>query len=211
MRSTQDRDRPTAARNPRRLAAAIISIYGRSRASVSVSQFTIAGVPKPRLLAPAGVAASVALLPLVVVMLAPRHAERRAGGGHEAAAVALPRADVGSPLLLDGDDQADVPGRLCGCARNPPHMDLRGRRELESFTARRIFLPRYTATPPPRLFRGIVSKMRQALTFSATIGNDDPAMRTLAVISILALLTISGAVVSDHILTSGQQAMHRTN
>jgi hypothetical protein len=53
--------------------------------------------------------------------------------------------------------------------------------------------------------------MRQALTFSATIGHDDPGMRTLAVISILALLTISGAVVSDHILTSAQLATHRTN
>jgi hypothetical protein len=53
--------------------------------------------------------------------------------------------------------------------------------------------------------------MRQALTFSATIGNDDLPMRTLAVISLLALLTISGAVVSDHILTSDQQAAHRTN
>ena len=36
-------------------------------------------------------------------------------------------------------------------------------------------------------------------------------MKTLAVISILALLTISGAVVSDQILTSDQQTTHRTN
>jgi hypothetical protein len=36
-------------------------------------------------------------------------------------------------------------------------------------------------------------------------------MKTLAVISILALLTISGAVVSDQILTSDHQATHRTN
>jgi hypothetical protein len=64
---------------------------------------------------------------------------------------------------------------------------------------------------PPRLFLRLVLKMRQALTFSATIGHDDRAMRTLAVISILALLTISGAVVSDHILTSAQQVTHRTN
>jgi hypothetical protein len=61
------------------------------------------------------------------------------------------------------------------------------------------------------LFLGMVLKMRQALTFSATIGNDDPGMRTLAVISLLALLTISGAVVSDQILTSDQQMTHRTN
>jgi hypothetical protein len=58
---------------------------------------------------------------------------------------------------------------------------------------------------------GIVLKMRQALTFSATIGRDDHPMRTLAVISILALLTISGAVVSDMILTSSQPSAHRTN
>jgi hypothetical protein len=36
-------------------------------------------------------------------------------------------------------------------------------------------------------------------------------MKTLAVISILALLTISGAVVSDQILTSDHQATHKTN
>ena len=82
-------------------------------------------------------------------------------------------------------------------------MDLRRRRELA---------PDYFCRdPPPRLFLRIVLKMRQALTFSATIGIDDPSMQTLAVISILALLTISGAVVSDHILTSDQQATHRTN
>jgi hypothetical protein len=50
-----------------------------------------------------------------------------------------------------------------------------------------------------------VQKMRQALTFSATIENDHPAMKTLAVISILALLTISGAAYTDQILTSDQQ------
>jgi hypothetical protein len=61
------------------------------------------------------------------------------------------------------------------------------------------------------IFPGTVLKMRQALTFSATIGRDDHPMRTLAVISILALLTISGAVVSDQILTSGQPSAHRTN
>jgi hypothetical protein len=61
------------------------------------------------------------------------------------------------------------------------------------------------------LFPGIVLKMRQALTFSATIRHDHWSMKTLAVISILALLTVSGAVVSDLILTGDQQAMHRTN
>lgn len=61
------------------------------------------------------------------------------------------------------------------------------------------------------MFPGIVLKMRQALTFSATIRHDDLPMKTLAVISILALLTISGAVVSDLIMTGDQQAIHRTN
>ena len=61
------------------------------------------------------------------------------------------------------------------------------------------------------MFPCIVLKMSQALTFSATIRHDDLPMKTLAVISILALLTISGAVVSDQILTSDQQTTHRTN
>ena len=46
--------------------------------------------------------------------------------------------------------------------------------------------------------------MRQALTFSATIENDGVAMKTLTVISILALLTISGAAYTDQILTGDQ-------
>jgi hypothetical protein len=66
-------------------------------------------------------------------------------------------------------------------------------------------------TSAPRLFPASSLKMRQALTFSATIGRHHQAMRTLAVISVLALLTISGAVVSDLILTSGQPSAHRTN
>jgi hypothetical protein len=61
------------------------------------------------------------------------------------------------------------------------------------------------------LFLGFVLKKRQALTFSATIGNDDHPMKTLAVISILALLTISGAVLSDLILTSDQHTTQRAN
>ena len=40
---------------------------------------------------------------------------------------------------------------------------------------------------------GLVPKMRQVLTFLATIGTDHRSMKTLAVISILALLTIFGA------------------
>ena len=57
----------------------------------------------------------------------------------------------------------------------------------------------------PRLFLGLVLKKRQALTFSATIGNDDHYMKTLAVISILALLTITGAAYTDQLLTGEQQ------
>jgi hypothetical protein len=53
--------------------------------------------------------------------------------------------------------------------------------------------------------------MRQALTFLATIGTDHDGMRTLAVISILALLTISGAAYTDQLLTSDQQAAQRAN
>ena len=56
------------------------------------------------------------------------------------------------------------------------------------------------------MFPRFVLKMRQALTFFATIQNDGVAMKTLAVISILALLTISGAAYTDQILT-GDQAM----
>jgi hypothetical protein len=63
----------------------------------------------------------------------------------------------------------------------------------------------------PRLFLWFVQKRRQALTFLATIQNDDPSMRTLAVISILALLTISGAAYTDQILTSDRQAAQRVN
>lgn len=54
------------------------------------------------------------------------------------------------------------------------------------------------------MFLWFVPKMRQALTFSATIQNDHRPMKMLAVISILALLTISGAAYTDRILTSDQ-------
>ena len=54
--------------------------------------------------------------------------------------------------------------------------------------------------------------MRQALTFSATIRHDVNEMQTITIITILALLTISGAAISDRILT-GQEpaAMMATN
>jgi hypothetical protein len=51
----------------------------------------------------------------------------------------------------------------------------------------------------------LVHKTRQALTFLATIEKDDHGMKTLAVISILALLTISGAAYTDQLLTGDQQ------
>jgi hypothetical protein len=57
----------------------------------------------------------------------------------------------------------------------------------------------------------LVQKMRQALTFLATIENDHHGMKTLAVISILALLTISGAAYTDQLLTSDQQTMQRAD
>ena len=55
------------------------------------------------------------------------------------------------------------------------------------------------------IFLLIVPKMRQALTFFATIQNDHQSMKTLVVISILALLTITGAVYTDQLMTSAQQ------
>jgi len=61
------------------------------------------------------------------------------------------------------------------------------------------------------MFLLFVQKMQQALTFLATIENDDRAMKTLAVISILALLTISGAAYTDQLLTSDQQTAQRAN
>ena len=53
--------------------------------------------------------------------------------------------------------------------------------------------------------------MRQRLTFLATIGTDDLVMKTLFVVSILALLTMGGAAISDQFLTSDQQAAQRVN
>jgi len=53
--------------------------------------------------------------------------------------------------------------------------------------------------------------MRQALTSLATIENDDHDMKTLAVISILALLTISGAAYTDQVLTGDLQTAQVTH
>ena len=63
----------------------------------------------------------------------------------------------------------------------------------------------------PRLFPAFVQKRRQALTFLATIENDHRGMKTLAVISLLALLTISGAAYTDQLLTSDQQTVQGAN
>ncbi|MCG2671466.1 hypothetical protein ACFPFP_31505 [Bradyrhizobium sp. GCM10023182] len=54
------------------------------------------------------------------------------------------------------------------------------------------------------MFLGIIPKKRQAQTFLATIGPDQGRMQFLAMISVLALLTMSGAAVSDRLLTADQ-------
>jgi len=56
-----------------------------------------------------------------------------------------------------------------------------------------------------------VLKMRQALTFLATIATDHLIMNTLAVIAILALLTISGAAYTDLLLASDRNTAQRAN
>lgn len=61
------------------------------------------------------------------------------------------------------------------------------------------------------MFLRLVPKTRQALTFLATIENDHGAMKTLAVISILALLTVSGAAYTDQLLTGDQQMTQGAN
>jgi hypothetical protein len=55
------------------------------------------------------------------------------------------------------------------------------------------------------MFLGIVLKMHQTQTYLASIDYDDLAMRTLAVISILALLTMTGAAYTDQLFTSDQE------
>jgi hypothetical protein len=61
------------------------------------------------------------------------------------------------------------------------------------------------------MFLLFVNKTRQAQTFSATIEINHWGMKTLAIISILALLTISGAAYTDQLLTSGHQTTQRVN
>lgn len=61
------------------------------------------------------------------------------------------------------------------------------------------------------MFLANVPKMHQAQTFLATIGIDDLAMKTLAVISILALLAITCAVYTDQLLISDQATAQGAN
>ncbi|RTM12684.1 MAG: hypothetical protein EKK33_15415 [Bradyrhizobiaceae bacterium] len=51
---------------------------------------------------------------------------------------------------------------------------------------------------------GNVAESNQSLTFLATIGGDVPAMKFLGMITILALLTMGGAAISDQLLTAEQ-------
>ena len=57
------------------------------------------------------------------------------------------------------------------------------------------------------IFLGIVPKLRQAQTFLATIRIDPPAMKFMAMIWILALLTMSGAAISDQLLMADQHVL----
>ena len=52
---------------------------------------------------------------------------------------------------------------------------------------------------------GLVLKMRRTLTSLATIETDAGSMKTLAFISVLALLTISGAAYTDQLFTTDQR------
>jgi hypothetical protein len=54
----------------------------------------------------------------------------------------------------------------------------------------------------------LVPETRRTLTFLAAIETDTRAMKTLAVISILALLTISGAAYTDQLFTGDQRPLH---
>jgi hypothetical protein len=53
--------------------------------------------------------------------------------------------------------------------------------------------------------------MHQPLTFLATIGTEAVVMQTLAVIAILALLTITGAAYTDQQMTGDQHTAQRVN
>ena len=57
----------------------------------------------------------------------------------------------------------------------------------------------------------LVLKKRRTLTFSATIETDAGVMKTLAIISVLALLTISGAAYTDQLFTTDQRTTQGAN
>jgi hypothetical protein len=61
------------------------------------------------------------------------------------------------------------------------------------------------------MFHRLDLKMRQPPTSLATIQNDHPGMKPVAVIFILALLTISGAAYTDQLLTSDRQTTQGAN
>jgi len=61
------------------------------------------------------------------------------------------------------------------------------------------------------MFPSFVLKMRQALTFLATIGNEFGTMKALGIVSILALLTIAGAVYTDQVFVGEQQLAQGLN
>jgi len=61
------------------------------------------------------------------------------------------------------------------------------------------------------MFRGIVLKMHKSLTFLATIQNDVERMKTLAVISVLALLALGGAAYTDQLFSSDLGIAQRAN
>jgi len=61
------------------------------------------------------------------------------------------------------------------------------------------------------MFLRSVPKLHQAQTLLATIGLEIVAMKILAVISILALLTITGAAYTDQLLTGDQESAQRVN
>ena len=63
----------------------------------------------------------------------------------------------------------------------------------------------------PRSPLVLVLKMRGTLTFLATIETDAGVMKTLAFISILALLTISGAAYTDQLFTTDQRTTPGAN
>jgi hypothetical protein len=84
------------------------------------------------------------------------------------------------------------------------------RREARSGAAISAFLPDLDGKSVKSLEKmamilpWIVAKSHRALTCLATIGAELPAMKFLAMILILALLTMSGAAISDQFLTADQ-------